>query len=221
MLYSRAVCPRLSWLLLIHPFSCTWLTTQADPSATRFLKKWCGLCRSADPNRMYLPRQFGGLGLPAISTSYKASQVSKASQLLSSSDRCVQDLAYKKAERESKLVRGTFKPFSLARSILAQQPQLNKQQLIKTAKVTVTKRDHQQRLDHSKGLLKQGQTFNDDLEAALWADVVSKLPDSTMKFAHNAAQDCLPHNQNLFLWKKKPTPIPAPFAATPSPWSMS
>ena len=67
----------------------------------------------------------------------------------------------------------------------------------------MTKGDHQERLDHSKGLLKQGQTFDD--EAALWADVVSKLPDSTIKFALNAAQDCLPHNQNLFLWKKKPS----------------
>ena len=81
----------------------------------------------------------------------------------------------------------------------------NKQQLTKTAKITVTKRDHQQRLVHSKSLLKQSQTFNDDLKVALWADVVSKLPDSTMKFALNAAQDCLPHNQNLFLWKKKPS----------------
>ena len=57
---------------------------------------------------------------------------------------------------------------------IVQQPQINKQQLIKTVKITVTKGDHQQRLDHSKGLLKQGKTFNDDLEAALWADVVSK-----------------------------------------------
>ena len=103
MLYSRAICPRLSWLLLIHPFSPTWLTTQADPIATRFLKKWCGLCKSADPNRFYLPRQYGGMGLPAISTSHKAIQVSKASQLMSSSDKCVQDLAYKKPKKNLSL----------------------------------------------------------------------------------------------------------------------
>ena len=69
----------------------------------------------------------------------------------------------------------------------------------------MTKSDHEKRLQHSKSLPKQGQTYDDDLEAALWADVVANLPDSIIKFALNAAQDCLPHNQNLFLWKKKPS----------------
>ena len=43
---------------------------QGDP-ATRHLKKWSGLARSADPARLYVPKAKGGLELPPISLMYR------------------------------------------------------------------------------------------------------------------------------------------------------
>ena len=47
-LYKQGVCPRLSWALLVDEFSITWLERDLQPLATRFLKKWTGLTRSAN-----------------------------------------------------------------------------------------------------------------------------------------------------------------------------
>ena len=102
------------------------------------------------------------------------------------------------------MARTTYKPPSLAKTLLAECPRSNKQQLTKKNYKGSNQQRHatKQRLDHTKSLLRQGQTFKSDLEAASWADVVTTLPDSTMKFALNAAQDTLPHNQNLHMWGK-------------------
>ena len=81
------------------------------------------------------------------------------------------------------MARTSYKPLSLAKSLLTECPRSKKQQLTEIAKKAVILKDHQQRLDHSKILPRQGQTFKGDLEAALWADVVTTLPDSPMKFA--------------------------------------
>ena len=39
--------------------------------------------------------------------------------------------------------------------------------------------------------------------ANVWASVLVHLPDELMKFALNSAVDTLPHNANLYLWKKR------------------
>ena len=105
------------------------------------------------------------------------------------------------------MARTTYKPPSLAKTLLAECPRSNKQQLTKKNYKGSNQQRHatKQILDHTKSLLTQGQNFKSDLEAASWADVVTTLPDSTMEFALNAAQDTLPHNHNLHMWKNKPS----------------
>ena len=44
--------------------------------ATRFLKQWAGLAKSANPNLLYLPKRDSGLNLPSLSFLYKRLQVS-------------------------------------------------------------------------------------------------------------------------------------------------
>ena len=86
LLYRAAICPRVLWDLGIFDLPITWVNTCLEATATRYLKKWSGLTRSADPARLYLPKKNGGLDLPAISHLYKKMHVSHACQLITSCD---------------------------------------------------------------------------------------------------------------------------------------
>ena len=94
-IYSLGISPRLNWLLTINEFSLS----------TRYLKRWTGLTKSANPNMFYIPRSEGGLQLPSISTLYKKLQVSKHRQLLTSKDATVRHLAENNLETEIKSIR--------------------------------------------------------------------------------------------------------------------
>ena len=52
---------------------------------------------------------------------------------------------------------------------------------------------------------RQGQLHSlvDEDTAALWSDVVQKLPPECLKFMLNAAHDTLSHNSNLSVWRRE------------------
>jgi len=54
-LYKLGICQRLNWPLTIHGFSISWIEHEVEAMATRFLKRWAGLAKSANPNLLYLP----------------------------------------------------------------------------------------------------------------------------------------------------------------------
>ena len=66
--YNLGICPRLAWLLSLQDVSTTWVERSVEAIATRYLKRWCRLSRSADVSRLYLPHTSGGLQLRAISS---------------------------------------------------------------------------------------------------------------------------------------------------------
>ena len=71
-LYRVAVCPRLNWDLTVNNVPLSWIKETMEATATRYLKRWSGLARSADPSRLYLPQSKGGLnpelsGRPSLS----------------------------------------------------------------------------------------------------------------------------------------------------------
>ena len=70
-LYKLGICPRLNWPLTIHEFSISWMKHELEAMATRFLKRWAGLAKSANPNLLYLPKRDSGLDLPSSSFLYK------------------------------------------------------------------------------------------------------------------------------------------------------
>ena len=72
-LYRAAVCPRLNWDLTVNNVPLSWITRTMEATATRYLKRWSGLARSADPSRLYLPPSKGGLNLPSICQLYHPS----------------------------------------------------------------------------------------------------------------------------------------------------
>ena len=59
-LYKAGICPQLSWLLNIQEFPITWVERVL---ATRYLKKWAGLAKSANTALLYLPQKKAGMNL--------------------------------------------------------------------------------------------------------------------------------------------------------------
>ena len=93
LVYRAGVCPRLMWDLSISQLSLTWVSITLEAEATRFLKRWVGLARSANPAPLYLPKAKGGLGLPSLVVLWKKQQISRACQLISSRDPFVRHVA--------------------------------------------------------------------------------------------------------------------------------
>ena len=47
--------------IYVNHFVLSWLETKLQPIATRYLKKWCGLAKSADTGCMFLLKMHGGI----------------------------------------------------------------------------------------------------------------------------------------------------------------
>ena len=95
------------------------------------------------------------------------------------------------------------------RNILSIRPSQTRRQLTRSVKTSNTTSDTQQMKDHLLNLPNQGSFLANaqDNNQALWSKVNSTLPEQTFKFILNASLDTLPTNHNLFLWKKRPSPI--------------
>ena len=204
-MYKLGICPRLSWLLSIQEFSLTWIERELEAPATKFLKRWSGLAKSATPNRLYLSRQNGGLSLPAISTLYKKYQSSRQCKLLTSTDPTVRKLAEDHHRSESLLTRKKFKPTEVVIDAMKEDPAYNRKTLKSVVKRTCNDGDEHVRKDHLCQLTRQGvmNWISTSSSAVVWAEALEGLPPETFKFALNASHDTLPHNANLSLWGKK------------------
>ena len=73
-LYRLGICLRITWDLTVSEFPLSWLEKNIDSLVTRYLKRWSGLARPADPSRLYLPQKNGGLGLSSVSLLYQKMQ---------------------------------------------------------------------------------------------------------------------------------------------------
>ena len=205
LLYRAAVCPRLSWDFTINKFPISCVTTTLEAMATRFLKKWVGLARPADQSRLYLPTSEGGLGLPAISTCYRKQQASVASLLLTSPDPIVQHTIKLATRKEESLSRPSHQPMTEVREIWQADPGASRRSLLKRAKANASAKDTDRRMEHARNLPHQGQLLQatESSAASTWSATVLQLPPQVLRFSLNAAQDTLPHNFNLAMWKKR------------------
>ena len=91
---------------------------------------------------------------------------------------------------------------------MGDDPGASRPQLIRTVKRRVTAADNTTHLESCRQLAVQGDLSRrfDDQASTIWAGVLWNLPERVIKFTLNAVQDTLPHNANLHLWKKLPTP---------------
>ena len=87
-------------------------------------------------------------------------------------------------------------------------PGCSRKALTKSAKALVTEEVNSSHFDNLQSLERQGQLSRctNPSCAPIWSRAVLALPEDQLKFAINAAGDVLPHNANLYLWKKRKDP---------------
>ena len=203
-LFRLGICPRLTWDLTISEFPVSWLEKSLDPLATRFLKKWAGLARAADPARLFLPQASGGFNLSLPSELYQKLQVGKASLMITSLDGGVNLAVRENLKKENNQKRVKFQPYLAAQQAFADDPGASGKAVARRAKAKLITALQDRRLKHSVSLEHQGKLFRtmSASAASVWATATQSLPSAQMKFALNAASDTLPHNANLSLWRK-------------------
>ena len=206
-LYKLAILPRLAWDLSITAFPISWVEKTLQALATRYLKRWCGLAKSADTSRLFLPQCKGGLNLPSVLTYFKKLQTAKAASLMSSKDSSIRFLATQKTQAEATAKRQVFKPFQEVVQVMKEDPGANRKAIASRAKKTMEEKDTFVRVEHCRSLMVQGQTLRqfEDRAPEVWSTTVTNMPEHLLKFAMNAVTDTLPHNANLHMWAKIPS----------------
>ena len=145
-LYKLGICPRLNWSLTIHEFSVSWIEREVEAMATRFLKRWAGLAKSANPNLLYLPKRDSGLELLSLSFLYKRLQVSRQGQILTSADPCVRRIAEKGLQSEISAERKKFRSEFMVQQTMQEDPSRSRMALAAAAKRQVSDEEEEARL---------------------------------------------------------------------------
>ena len=157
LFYKAGTCPHLNWDLGLLQLPISWVESTLKARATRSLKKWSGLARSADPSCLYLPKAEGGLQLPPLSLLYKKLKVSQAGLMLTSRDRITQHITSKSIQSEEDQHRVVFKPMVLVRDVWADDPGMSRRGLAQRSKGLLATEDADKWLDHTRSLPRQGQ----------------------------------------------------------------
>ena len=107
--------------------------------------------------------------------------------------------------KEENLQRPIHKPMLRVRGTWQTDPGANRKALLKRAKAQVSEFDSEARLEYARSLPHQGQLLRstEDKAAGIWSSAVLQLPPQVLSFSLNAAQDMLPHNANLALWRRR------------------
>ena len=166
------------------------------------------MCVSADPNRLFFPKSNGGLELPHLVTVYKKIHAAKAGSHMYSSDSTVRAIATQDTLHEAKLQRVLFRPHQVVVEVMKEDPGASRKRVVSQVKARIQAEDTAARLAHTTRLPVQGLTVREfeGRAAQIWSTAISSLPEWCFKSALNAVTDTLPHNANLYKWKKLSSP---------------
>ena len=117
-------------------------------------------------------------------------------------------IASRKTTAEEMSTRVAFKPHQEVVEVMRDDPGASCRQIVRRVKARVTAADDSRRLEDCRQLTVQGDISRrfDNQASSIWAQALWELSERVMKFTLNAAQDTLPHNANLHLWKKLSSP---------------
>lgn len=101
-IYQHIILAKISWGLMVHDLPISAIK-ELQQNTNVYLKKWCGVTRSADPGILYRPKEHLGLGLTSLTTHYKKMQIVKCHLCKNSEDAEIRMLYEQKAEREKHL----------------------------------------------------------------------------------------------------------------------
>ena len=124
--------------------------------------------------------------------------------MMTTRDPCVQHVTRLHLQSEIQAKRKKFRPLSMTQRIFTGAPEAPRKTLAKMARNEIHHQDAEFRCSHAATLIIQGKFLSRSCnESALaWSKAVQSSSSQLLKFAINAAQDTLPHNANLALWKK-------------------
>ena len=193
--------------LSVNHFPVSGFESTLQPIATKFLKRWGGLAKSADTGCLFSPKEKGGLELPSLVTLYKKLQVAKAAAYTCSRDPVVRAIATQETRKDATQTRPAFKPYQVIVAAMQKDPGATSKWVREQAKSRVEEGDTDARLRHSTSLSRQNRPLRDDSRAPqLWSVIVPTLPERVFRFALNSLTDTLPHIAILHLWRRITTP---------------
>ena len=85
-IWEHLAISKVAWDFLIHDFSPSFVKTKLQPIQTKYLKKWSGLARAADPSVRYQSRENAGLGMKESCEEHKRQRLIRRHQLATSED---------------------------------------------------------------------------------------------------------------------------------------
>ena len=100
----------------------SWIEKTLDPLITCCLKQWLCLAEPADPSKLFLTQQNGGLELLSISLLYKRLLVGKAALFITSKDSGVQQVTRLELESEARDRRKKFKVLIATQQVFSNIP---------------------------------------------------------------------------------------------------
>ena len=190
-IYQLYVCSSMSWLLGLLDLPLSWVERNID-TIIRFLKKWVGLAKKANPSVLYMKSESFGLGLPKLSSLFQSVTSCKLARLLHSEDTVAQQLAQSEVHHQFQLRSRKFVPAKLANSLSSKE--------IKTVIQRQTECQHEEIL---KRVLQGSMTRAVDVDdESIWASTLTTLPDAMYKWTVNSVVDMLPHKSNLVRWHR-------------------
>ena len=208
-MYRNGICPRPLWDLTINNFPYSWIEKNLEALATRYHKRWAGLAKCADANWLYLPKENGGLQLPSTAVIFKKMKCTLSASIMTSKDSLVRHLATRRTLEEEQAVRPVFKPHQEVVAVMKEDPGATRKLTTSRVKSKIFNDDVRKRIKHSAGLQRQENilSYSDRSRSPeMWSSVILTLSENIFKFSLNAITDTLPHNSNLHLWGKVPSP---------------
>lgn len=109
-IYEHTILAYLRWPFMIHDFTVN-MVSPLQNTATRYLKSWYKLHRTANPSILYLPREkYHGLGLTSIETCLKTMQICTTSLVKHSRDPITKTIFEQKSIVEHRSRSSRWKP---------------------------------------------------------------------------------------------------------------
>ncbi len=92
--------------------------------------------------------------------------------------------------------------------MMKEDPGASRKCVVSRVKARIQAEDTAARLAHTTRLPVQGLTVREfeGCAAQIWSTAISTLPEWYFKFTLNGVTDTLPHNANLYKWKKLSSP---------------
>ncbi|MCW2763642.1 MAG: uncharacterized protein JWR85_3843, partial [Marmoricola sp.] len=225
-LYQHYIVSYLFWPFLVYDFPLTF-AKDMEKTANRFLKRWIGLCKTANTTILYRSRANKGLQLSSPSLCLVRAQVSKASIIKHCSDPDMRALYQVKLATDQQQKR-IWKPTVMLEQVESSvdhtlkfgAPKLNRgglglvptdrphpgsQAYRKLVSEAVCQLTDQDRLTSVMDFAMQGAWTKWDQVESLdfnWTNLLYGLPPKLLSFALNATQLTLPTPDRLRVWGK-------------------